>query len=335
MTLSAVLRWALPQHRCSYVSLSLVLKKTWYLLGHPSQTWAAVCGSLNVKSLVFLYGCEKKGALFGGICTLLWDMKPYSQVSLSYNLKWIKTWPELPNCGYHVTEQVTSDRGRLILVLRQNEWLVLCSTCSDIGKGRNSLIQQWVRGAKRRTAYCTGSWVWPLLFLCEEHGTASGLAESKRGPGLLLLRWVESRRRIPDHWNLVWAAWSALFCILPAGNSLSEKYLSLLNVCLCQVENQSDLVSVHPAEEVSHISLLSRSYRTFHSISLKKRERSDYSILLPLISFSGLSLLWYISLMPGQFPSDQASICITDHIYWKGNWTLRGEVSFQPTRRLQ
>jgi len=51
------------RHRCSWVSLPLVLKKTWYLLGHIGQTWTAIHGSQNVKKLMFSYGSGKKGCL--------------------------------------------------------------------------------------------------------------------------------------------------------------------------------------------------------------------------------------------------------------------------------
>lgn len=139
-------------------------------------------------------------------------------------------------------------------VLQQREWLILCSTDSDLGRGGNFLIQQWVKGAKRRTDYCTGSWTWPLFFLCEENRAALRLAESKRGSVQLPSSWAESRRRFPTHWNLVWAAHSTLFSTPPAGNSLSEKYFSLLDVCLWLVENQSDLGQL----------ILLKSFHTFH-----------------------------------------------------------------------
>lgn len=195
------------------------------------------------------------------------------------------------------------------------EWFVLCFTCSDLGKGGTFLIEQLGKGVKRRRSYCTGSWAWPLLFLCEEHCAASWLAKSKRGPVLLLLRWAESRR-IPTSWNLLWGPHSMLFCMPPAGISCHKNISGCWNISgssLCHWKIKVIWVQFILWKRFHMFCF--QVYRAFHLITLQVCcfPGVRFSILLPLASFSGLNSLGYISIIPGQFSSGQALICITDH----------------------
>lgn len=75
---------------------------------------------------------KKPGAWFGGICTFLWDMKPYSQVSLSYSqpkvdkeLAWATKLHIKPDniSSSHVTKQ--------IIFLIELDWLWSCGRGND------------------------------------------------------------------------------------------------------------------------------------------------------------------------------------------------------------
>lgn len=168
---------------------------------------------------------------------------------------------------------------------------------------------------KRRRNYCTGSWAWPLLFLCEEHCAALRLAESKRGPVLLLLRWAESKRRIPTCWNLLWAAHSMLFCMPPAGIPCQKTISGFWEFVFATGKWKLSEFSSFCGRGFTHFTS-KWVYRAFHSISLQVCcfPGVRHSILLPLASFSGLNSLGYTSIIPGQFSSGQALICITDHV---------------------
>lgn len=122
-------------------------------------------------------------------------------------------------------------------MLWQRERLVLRSACSDLGRGGISPIQQRVKGAKRRTGNCTGNRVRPLLFRCKEQYTVLGLLKVKGA--LCCCFWSRQRRELPaEIWPEQPAARSSAQQQL--GIRKSEKYFSLLSICLCQVENWSN-----------------------------------------------------------------------------------------------
>lgn len=118
------------------------------------------------------------------LCFFFLDMKPYFQVILFCSQPKVDkdlTWTfhlqiKQDNiCTYTITEQTIF----LTEILQQRERLVLCSACADLGRGETSPIQQWVKGAKRRTGNCTGNRVWPLLFRCKENTLSWGCWKQK------------------------------------------------------------------------------------------------------------------------------------------------------------
>lgn len=160
MTLSAVQRRALPQARMHLSKPICSFKENLVPGWKPWPNLDCCTGSQYIKIFCFHGGLKKKGASFGGVCSLLWDMEPYSQVSSSCSqpkvhkdLAWASKLQMKPaNIGScHLTKQV--------IFLTEVDWFgpvaqgmisfVFCLLWS--WRAGNFLIQQWEKELKEET----------------------------------------------------------------------------------------------------------------------------------------------------------------------------------------